>query len=354
MKGPMDMIFGKSRWWLMLPLAISSCESSGGLLAEQEYAEKINADNNPNAILSYGEYLNGYLDQLPSSGSVSGYWYSPGYFPFVAEGTAARPAGEQLSPIEKYDWAFNSGMPATQWEKKFHGTNGGSANPQGWEGHCNGVAAAITVAPEPKRTISYNNQTFTPFDIKALLAESLYHAESGFVGVRCDADSSANDGYGRPVNDACRDMNPGSLHVVLANMLGLQQQMVIMDMSRGFMVWNYPVAGFRVMENRSVDARQANLLVSNNSLGSSHYAFNPEARRFASVKTEVTYVGSSASKTTFEYVLEMNDGGKIIGGEWVATSKENHPDFLWKVEDPKSANPHVDFYEVRKLVRMAM
>ncbi len=348
------MMIRKSFWLLVLSIGLASCESGSGLLAEQEYAEKINADNNPNAILSYGEYLNGFLAQLPTSGGISRYWYSPGYFPFTSEGTAARPAGESLSPIEKYDLAFNSGMPATQWEKKYHGTDGGQASPQGWEGHCNGVAAAIAVAPEPKRTVSFNNQTFTPYDIKALLAESLYHCESGFVGLRCDSNSNSTDSYGRPINDACRDMNAGSLHVLLANMIGSKGEMVVMDMSRGFMVWNYPIAAFRVLENRSIDGREANLLVSSNALGSNIYAFNPEAKRFASVKTEVTYIGSSANQMTFEYVLELNDGGKIMGGEWTGSSKESHPDFLWKVEEPKSANPYVDFYQVRKLVKMAM
>lgn len=32
---------------------------------------------------------------------------------------------------------------------------------------------------------------------------------------------------------------------------------------------------------------------------------------------------------TYEYVLEVGDGAKIIGGEWVSESKTPHPDFVW-------------------------
>jgi hypothetical protein len=34
-------------------------------------------------------------------------------------------------------------------------------------------------------------------------------------------------------------------------------------------------------------------------------------------------------KDIYDYVLELDAAGKIIGGEWIGASRQNHPDFLW-------------------------
>jgi hypothetical protein len=74
------------------------------------------------------------------------------------------------------------------------------------------------------------------------------------------------------------------------------------------------------------------------------YIWNDEAVTFYSVKTELDYITESPStldgnlsdrissytKTDrYNYILEVDADGKIIGGEWVGSSKKNHPDFLW-------------------------
>ena len=74
------------------------------------------------------------------------------------------------------------------------------------------------------------------------------------------------------------------------------------------------------------------------------YLFNPQAARFYHVKTEVDYIAESAASTDgnlastidrythtdrYEYVLEADDAGRLLGGEWIGASKRNHPDFLW-------------------------
>ncbi len=55
----------------------------------------------------------------------------------------------------------------------------------------------------------------------------------------------------------------------------------------------------------------------------------------------------------YEYVLELNAKGEIIGGEWVGSSKEEHPDFLWHVfkDGGTPLSPHVDLDQVR--IRLA-
>ncbi len=75
-----------------------------------------------------------------------------------------------------------------------------------------------------------------------------------------------------------------------------------------------------------------------------NYLFNADAKKIFYVKTRTTYIGESSSSTdgnlsdsidryshddTYEYLLELDDAGKIIGGEWLNGSKKAHPDFLW-------------------------
>lgn len=74
------------------------------------------------------------------------------------------------------------------------------------------------------------------------------------------------------------------------------------------------------------------------------YLFNDKATKFFHVKLEVDYISESNSEVDghlgdqidrytrtdkYEYVLEVDKDGKVNGGEWIGTSKRNHPDFLW-------------------------
>lgn len=83
------------------------------------------------------------------------------------------------------------------------------------------------------------------------------------------------------------------------------------------------------------------------------YPFNPRAVKFFHNKLEVKYIGESSSATdgnlsavidrythtdTYEYILEVDAGGEIIGGEWVGASKKAHPDFLWLPIGPGSSS----------------
>ena len=77
---------------------------------------------------------------------------------------------------------------------------------------------------------------------------------------------------------------------------------------------------------------------------STDYLFNDDAASLRYVELEVDYIGESASSVDgnladriddfthtdkYEYILELDADGKIVGGEWVGTSKTAHPDFLW-------------------------
>ncbi len=74
------------------------------------------------------------------------------------------------------------------------------------------------------------------------------------------------------------------------------------------------------------------------------YAFNPAAVSLRQMQTELQWIGESPSTTdgylaavidqytgrsVYDYVLELDAAGKIVGGEWIGASRHDHPDFLW-------------------------
>ena len=71
------------------------------------------------------------------------------------------------------------------------------------------------------------------------------------------------DGYGRPTGDdvECKDTNPGTYHVILTNYLGLRGQAFAEDRTFDYEVWNQPIRGYRITQQKLVTAQEANKLV---------------------------------------------------------------------------------------------
>lgn len=224
-----------------------------------------------------------------------------------------------------------------------------------WEGICNGWSAAATNHPEP---IAYtaeaqiNGETVqVPFgasDIKALLSYA-YTSRSGMgyneavqIGGRCGI-SSENYNPNLPA-PTCEDVNAGAFHMVIANQIALLQQSFVLDVDSGMEVWNQPVAGY-----------ESQVLNSNEAI---YVGAARGTARVVRVRTTLKYVseikpqfeavvGTSKQNieiAQYEYLLDLNTQGEIIGGKWISSynkktnrwENENlkksyqHPDFLWK------------------------
>lgn len=287
------------------------------------------------------------LDDLPMNGEVSADRkpYSGGYYAENDGGTHVVMSGGK-SPLQKYDEAFNGGSPkAVTWEKEKH------LSGPAWAGHCNGFSAAAQRHPkEPAQSVTKNGVTFSPQDIKALLAEIYMNADYEFLGGnRCELDRNAI-----PSPDAradktkmgeCEDINPGTLHVAIANWIGKAKHTLIMDYNSDLEVWNYPLYKYDVLNKQEVNEAEARNLVSG---VRADYVFNPAATRFVYLQTRLTYanatrqevLGQLIAKTIdLSYVLELNAAGEVLGGEWAgAQSRQNHPDFLWVALEPLEPN----------------
>lgn len=74
------------------------------------------------------------------------------------------------------------------------------------------------------------------------------------------------------------------------------------------------------------------------------YVFNDKAAKLYKVHMDVDYISESDSNVDgnlgaqidrytrtdkYDYILEVDAQGKVIGGEWLGDSKKNHPDFVW-------------------------
>jgi hypothetical protein len=98
------------------------------------------------------------------------------------------------------------------------------------------------------------------------------------------------------------------------------------------------------------------------------YPFNAAAKKLQYVKVDVHYIAESATSLDgnlqgqidrfthtdrYEYVLELDGDGKIIGGEWVGASKRLHPDFAWLptgVTRTTAAGGKVRYADVKSLL----
>ena len=120
---------------------------------------------------------------------------------------------------------------------------------------------------EPENSVTKNGVEFTVMDIKGLITLAYDKGlQSEFVGTRCDADLNATgddeiefDEFGRPVG--CFDTNPGTLHLVLSNLIGIQGKTLVEDRTIDYQVWNQPIRGYEVLTNEEITAQQANELL---------------------------------------------------------------------------------------------
>lgn len=282
----------------------------------------------------WGQALELKLAALPDSGSVPEYRipYAGHDYPDLAGGT--------IAVLEKYDRAFHGGRPlAADFERRdiAEHRRGRPTEARGlfarlaarrvptWYGHCNGWTAAAIRHAEPQAPVVRDGVTFTPADIKGLLAELYMYCDSQFLG---GVD---------PV------IHPATLHLVLANWIGRGGHPIGMETAIGEVVVNYPVFAYRA-EIQRADSRQ------------------PE------VRLTITYVVNIPREQdrgppkhhremTFLYTLLLDDQGRIQGGRYLPGSAQI--DMLWVPRAPTQGgtagnargNPHLDVHQVLALWR---
>jgi hypothetical protein len=234
-------------------------------------------------------------------------------------------------------------------------------------GICHGWAQAAIYEEEPGKEAVLKNPDgvdvkFLRSDIKALLSQLYgeFFIPQKYLGQRCDnADHTLTfDESGRIMIPRCRDTNPASMHLVLANYLGnkdkAKRQSFIIDVTRTAEVWNQPVHSFEVKKSKVRDFDPARDPMA-------QYRA-PGTVKLVTVQTDLTYLVEMDPQTdpkekeyletiTLDYTLELDAQGTIIGGEWI--SKEV-PDFLWKAHKGGRPTGYFNYGDVTKILEASL
>lgn len=289
--------------------------------------EAINEINDPRLLMPLDWIIR--VSDLPKEASIGTPIWTGNWWPMSQGGTS--------NAMAKYDRATGTkGAGAWEWQEAQ------SMKDTDWAGHCNGLAAAGMMVPEPRHSVTYNGVRFDIEDVKALLSEAW---ASGYVSVggRCDG-VIERDMNGRAINPYCRDTNPATLHLALTNLIGLKHTPLVSDTEAGETVWNYIITRYKILNEMDISQYTAAIWLAK---GASAYPFNPAASawKFYTMEVEMATVGIRY----YQYVLELDWAGNIIGGEWYGDSRLDHPDFLWRPTVESAVNPYLDLKVVNAI-----
>lgn len=262
----------------------------------------------------------------------------------------------KLSPSEKYDLIVgdnSNGLTNIMWAEgqKYVDQSG---NVEGWMGICHGWAPASIVEPRPKHAVdvfSFDQKWkihLVPSEIKGLTSFSWAsnNFDTEFLGQRCNKKDPKRDANGRLTDPECFDLNPATWHVAIVNQMGRKGKSFVLDATYDYQVWNQPALQysytyFNVQTGAPVKTL-AEALVEKNAFTSDKYKKYraPEATTFVGITMKLAYVVETSADSDetdeekndiinwvqYDYDLELDKNGKIIGGEWHQTI---HPDFIW-------------------------
>jgi hypothetical protein len=277
------------------------------------------------------------FDELPTQGSIPNYRvpYSGYIYPDVQGGT--------VRALGKYDRAFNGGRSlavsyerydTTAYKQRIKKPLGpfGLITPRvmgtpDWHGHCNGWAAAAIRHAEPQNSVKVNGVTFTPSDIKGLLAEIYLYNEP------------------EPLAGWDYSVNAGLLHAIITNWIGRGSHPVGVEADPGEEKWNYPIYAFSTSSakrsSRTVEVKM-NIAYAKDSNG--EYQESPRIRR----------------TKYFHYTLALDSYGRIVGGAYHRDS--SRIDMLWVPVAPRQGgrpgnergNRYVDVNKVLAIWRASV
>ncbi len=232
-----------------------------------------------------------------------------------------------LSPSEKYDlWTGNYNYPVV-----LDVASRARRDAEYWEGICDGWAPATSNHSEPTpKTMTNPDGIKVPFgssDIKALLSYyyAFYHqVPTNQEGTRCNRRGGLFNRNPRCNND--NDLNAGTFHIIMTNRIGVEKIGFIADLENNQEVWNHPVMKYDSTVEYEKGPQEKSV---------------PGTDKTVYVKTRITYVDESNVNTwtpiigtayqiysyrDYEYSLDLDQKGNIIGGNW---ESQEFPDFLW-------------------------
>lgn len=233
----------------------------------------------------------------------------------------------KLSPAEKFDLAHGRySYPLSRAVEK-----GSKPTAKNYEGVCDGWTAAAIQFAEPA-PVNFTNPDgivipFGSSDVKALMSYDVsINSEddslgSVFVGKYCSV----------PLGGRCSDINPGAFHVIMANQIGLKKESFGVDVDPKRETWNQPVYGFEfeIKGRTKVAGAASAYIVHAKMLYAADDLQGEDAMKVFNWNPTVGTPEFAGAAQEYDYIIELDYSGRIIGGSWLGDSKSNHPDLFW-------------------------
>lgn len=202
-------------------------------------------------------------------------------------------------------------------------------------------------------------------DITGLISESYASGDSVFIGQRCDVDQkdfvldqfgrvsvNVTSGRTRTVSTTKCRSNPATLFLTATNFIGKAQTGFVINCVNNNEVWNQAAYAYRILSYRNITFEQGTYLVDENEtlnqttiINTTTWRFNPAAKSLKQVRMTLLWAVETASPPVgiptlrtaqgdYDFILELNANGTVIGGEWLYDSKLDHPPFYWVPIEP--------------------
>jgi hypothetical protein len=250
-----------------------------------------------------------------------------------------------------------------------------------WEGICHGWAVASGHYPRPEKTVNIKlpngkNLPFYPNDIKALVSILFAHSTMQdnviMEGLRCNKKFPEKDEFGRYIDEPdennpnaallprCADVHPAVMHISFVNIAGIEGRSFIVDHNPKATIANQPLSGYSYKYFNPRTGKFGTLQES--IIKKAQYekdpfksARNSLANSIVGVTMDLRYVDwemprysptnspedDKITTQTFNYDLELDKDGNIVGGQWrtyrngrsiiFGTEDTDQPDFFWVI-----------------------
>jgi hypothetical protein len=260
----------------------------------------------------------------------SGYWY-PFYDRSLYEGDNA--------PLRKFDRMLTAlGYPdsniALSEQAKYSGFH-----PDSWEGFCDGWSISAILLKEPTDAITVGEVKFSISDQKALAVFAHIGYPYTTYGLKYSGDATSDGTF--------QDIYPEGFHRLVTKVLGDEKIPLIIDETPGVQIWNKPIFRYRWKIEQDPQKDYAMIVTA--------YPWLVKERWQA---TDLLTSMNDVIAPTYRYRLFVDkqlqrDGlFKVVAGEWIEDSYENHPGSVKYVkvgQQPRSANEvfnkYIDLYK---------
>lgn len=310
--------------------------------------------------------------------------FSSDYWPMIKNGILNRWMGASvLSPAEKYGTLF---LDSTQqktmydWIQKNHGKD--VPGVQSWFGICQGWTGSAINEKAPQKPITVRKYvrdgktylqrcttsttgcvSFSPGDLTGLMAEAYAAADARFIGYRCDT-ATVNFKYdrsGRIIQPNCRS-NAGTLFLTATNFIKKAGRSFAVNAVNNDEVWNQPAYQYAITQYKTVTKTEATKAV--DPAETRDYPWNTAAVGFRRVTMKLDWAVESnptansappllSAGKTYDFILELDATGAVVGGEWIGASKTEHIPFFWAPVAAGAEVPYLSPDYVRALLNVS-